>query len=39
MLDHHDYALAAAYAGASVAAGFVAVWAATSVVRRVRLVA
>jgi CrcB protein len=39
MLDHHDYALAAAYAGASIAAGFVAVWAATSVVRRVRLVA
>jgi CrcB protein len=39
MLDDHDYALAAAYATASIAAGFVAVWAATSLVRRVRVAA
>jgi CrcB protein len=38
MLDHGRIGLAAGYAGASIAAGFVAVWIATSVVRRVRLV-
>jgi CrcB protein len=38
MLDAHAYALAAGYATASIAAGFVAVWVATSVVRRVRVV-
>ena len=38
MIDRHHYGLALGYAGASVAAGFVAVWAATSIVRRVRVV-
>ena len=38
MLDGRHYGLAAGYAGASIAAGFVAVALATSVVRRVRLV-
>jgi fluoride exporter len=37
MLDGHHYALAAGYAAASVVAGFIAVWAATAVTRRVRL--
>lgn len=37
MLDHRHYALAAGYAAASIAAGFVAVWAATAVTRRVRV--
>jgi CrcB protein len=39
MIDHHYYALACGYAVASIAAGFAAVWAATSIVRRVRVVA
>jgi CrcB protein len=39
MLDHDRYLLAAAYAGASIAAALAAVWVATSVVRRVRMVA
>jgi len=39
MIDRHDYALAAGYTAASIAAGFCAVWAATSMVRRVRVVA
>jgi CrcB protein len=39
MLDHGHAGLAAGYAAASVAAGFAAVWLATSVTRRVRLVA
>ena len=39
MLDHGHAGLAIGYAGASLAAGFVAVAAATSVTRRVRLVA
>jgi CrcB protein len=34
MLDHGDYGLAAGYAVASVAAGLVAVWLATGLVRR-----
>lgn len=38
MLDGGHYALAAGYAGASLAAGFVAVMVATGIVRRVRLV-
>jgi CrcB protein len=38
MLDHREYALAAGYAGASIAAGFLAVWAATALTRRVRVV-
>jgi CrcB protein len=39
MIDGHHYALAFGYAAASIAAGFAAVWVATSVVRRVRVVA
>lgn len=39
MLDHGDIGVAIGYAVASIAAGFAAVWLATSVVRRVRLVA
>lgn len=39
MIDHERYTLAAGYAAASVAAGFLAVAMATAVVRRVRLVA
>jgi CrcB protein len=39
MLDHGHYALAAGYAAASIAAGFVAIALATSLTRRVRLVA
>ena len=38
MLEHGHIALALGYAGASVAAGFLAVAAATSITRRVRLV-
>ena len=38
MIDHDHIGLAAGYATASIAAGFVAVWAATNMVRRVRLV-
>src|SRR5579863_9563146 len=36
--DHGDYGLAVAYALASVAAGFAAIWAATALVRRTRLI-
>lgn len=39
MIDHHRYGLAAGYAAASIAAGYLAIFAATSIVRRVRLVA
>jgi fluoride exporter len=39
MLDQHAYGTAIGYVLASVAAGFVAVWLATSIVRRVRVVA
>src|SRR5947209_16597361 len=39
MLDGDRYLLALSYCAASVAAGFVAVWAATAVTRRVRVVA
>jgi CrcB protein len=39
MIDYHRYGLAGAYAAGSIVAGFTAVWVATAVVRRVRLVA
>jgi fluoride exporter len=39
MLDRGSLALALGYAGASVVAGFAAVWIATAMVRRVRVVA
>lgn len=38
MLDHDRYGLAAAYAGASILAGYLAVWAGTILVRRVRVI-
>jgi fluoride exporter len=37
MLEHHHYGLAAAYTAASIAAGLVAVYLATALVRRVRV--
>ncbi len=39
MLEHHRYELAATYAAASIAAGYLAVWVATASVRRVRAIA
>ncbi|HXB63439.1 MAG TPA: fluoride efflux transporter CrcB [Solirubrobacteraceae bacterium] len=39
MLEHHRYTLAAGYAIASIAAGYAAIWVATAMVRRVRVVA
>ena len=39
MLEHHRYGLAAGYAAASIAAGYLAVWVATASVRRVRVIA
>jgi CrcB protein len=39
MADHHDYGLAAAYLTASVIGGFVAVFASSALVRRVRALA
>jgi CrcB protein len=39
MLDADHYALAAGYAAASIAAGFVAIWAASTVARRVLVLA
>ncbi len=39
MLDHDRYGLAAAYAGSSIVAGFAAIWIATAVARRVRMIA
>src|SRR2546430_932748 len=39
MLDHGSVGLALGYAGASVVAGFGAVWLATALVRRIRVVA
>ena len=39
MLDAHDYGLAAAYAGSTIALGYTGVHVATAVVRRVRTVA
>jgi CrcB protein len=38
MLEHHRYALATGYALASVTAGYVAIWLATAIVRRVRVI-
>ena len=39
MLDHDRYGLAAGYAVASVTAGYLAIWLATAIVRRVRVIA
>lgn len=39
MLDDHRAGLALGYAGASIAAGFTAVWLTTNLVRRVRVIA
>ncbi len=39
MIDHHRYALAAAYALVSVGAGYAAIWTATALVRRTRVIA
>ena len=39
MLEHHRYGLAAGYATASIAAGYTAIWLATAIVRRVRVIA
>jgi CrcB protein len=38
IIDRHGYGLAAGYAFASVAAGLVAIWAATSLARRTRVI-
>jgi CrcB protein len=38
MLDHHRYGLASAYALCSIAAGYLAISAATALVRRVRVI-
>jgi CrcB protein len=38
MIDRHRYGLAGGYAAASLAAGYLAVYAATAIVRRVRLI-
>jgi CrcB protein len=39
MLEHDRYGLAAGYALASIAAGYTAIWLATAIVRRVRVIA
>ncbi len=39
MIEHDRYGLAASYAGASIAAGYLAIWLATAVVRRTRVIA
>ncbi|HWY89792.1 MAG TPA: fluoride efflux transporter CrcB [Solirubrobacteraceae bacterium] len=39
MIDHHRYPLAAGYASASVAAGYLAIWMGTALVRRTRVIA
>ena len=39
MLEHHRYGLAASYAAASIAAGYLAIWVATASVRRTRVIA
>jgi fluoride exporter len=39
MLDHHRYGLAVGYAGASIAAGYIALHLATATVRRTRVIA
>jgi CrcB protein len=38
MIDRHSYALAAGYALASVAAGLLAIWTATAIARRTRVI-
>lgn len=38
MVEHHRYGLAAAYAAASIVAGYLAVWLATTAVRRARAI-
>jgi len=38
MLEHHRYGLAAGYAVASIGCGYLAVYAATAIVRRVRVI-
>jgi CrcB protein len=39
MLDRHLYGLAAGYAATSILAGYLAIWAATAMVRRTRILA
>jgi CrcB protein len=39
MIEHHRFGLAASYAAASIAAGYLAIWLATMVVRRPRVIA
>jgi|SRR5579871_1669427 len=39
IIDAHDYGLAAGYAAASIAAGFAAIWLATTIVRGTRVLA
>jgi CrcB protein len=39
MLDRHDYGLAIGYASASLAAGYLAIWVTTALVRRLRTLA
>ena len=39
MIDAHHYGLAIAYAAASIGAGFLAIWVATTIVRRPRVLA
>jgi CrcB protein len=39
IIDVHRYGLAAGYAFASIAAGYLAIWTASSIVRRTRLIA
>lgn len=39
LVDHHRYGLAAAYAGASMLAGYLAIYTATAIVRRIRVIA
>ena len=38
MVRHHEYGLAAGYAGASIALGYLALSAATAMVRRIRVI-
>ena len=38
MIEHDRYGLAASYAAASIAAGYLAIWLATTAVRRVRVI-
>ena len=39
LIEHHRYVVAVGYAAASIAAGYLAIWAATASVRRVRVLA